>query len=323
MPTKAYEHFKQFGTPNGPGVPDALKNGGPMPPMPPAQGGPNAYPGPTGGMPGPGNLPMVPPDYQPPEPEIPDGVMGGKISIGGVDGLKITVNEAPSKNAMLYIHGGGFTIGSGMTAGSLLKMFSEKTGLDCYAVEYGLAPYHTFPEPVEQCQQFYLGLKEMGYENIVVGGESAGAALSLGVTFQLRNCGDPQPAALWLSSPLDDLVMSRTETYMQDMFSACGDAIVEVYAPGCDTTDPRISPIYGDYTDFPPMIIQVGGGESLAAGGVRIAAKAARCNSEVILHFGKDMPHTFAMDYEHYPEAAFAMEEIIAFIKSRLDMIGK
>jgi acetyl esterase/lipase len=66
------------------------------------------------------------------------------------------------------------------------------------------------------------------------------------------------------------------------------------------------------------MIIQTGGGESLSAGGVRLAAKAAKANVEVVLHFGQDMPHTFAMDYRYYPEAAQAMEEILTFVNNRL-----
>lgn len=68
------------------------------------------------------------------------------------------------------------------------------------------------------------------------------------------------------------------------------------------------------------MVIQTGGGESLSAGAVRLAAKAARANVEVLFHFGQDMPHTFAMDYNYYPEAKMAMEEILTFIEKRLEI---
>lgn len=314
MPSKEFLAF-QCNVPTAPPAPNA-----------PQQGGPNAYPGASDDMPpmpgGPGDMgvPMMPPDYVPPEPVIPEGVTGGKVTVGGVQGLHITCPGVREKCAMLYIHGGGFTIGSAMTAAPLLKLFAEKAGLEGYSVEYGLAPYHPFPEGVEDCINFYKGLLEAGYEKIIIGGESAGAELTLAVALALKDRGLPLPTALWCSSPLDDILLNRQELYSVDFLCASSDKIMEVYAPGADSKDPLLSPIYGDFTGMPPMIIQTGGGESLAAGGVRLAEKAARANVEVVLHFGQDMPHTFAMDYEHYPEAAFAMDEIIRFIVFRLEL---
>ena len=326
MPSKEFIAF-QSNVPTAPPMP-----GGPA--APDMQGGPNAYPGANGGMPPSANpnapgpdmmggmgVPMMPPDYVPPEPEIPEGVTGEKVTMNGVLGLHITKPGVREKCAMMYIHGGGYTIGSAMTAGPLLKLFAEKAGLEGYSVEYGLAPYHPFPEGIEDCVNFYMGLKEAGYEKIIVGGESAGAGLTLAVALALRDRGLPLPTALWCSSPIDDIVLTRQEVYKKDFLSDSSEKILNVYAPGQDGKDPLMSPIYGDFTGLPPMIIQTGGGESLAAGGVRLAEKAARANVEVILHFGQDMPHTFAMDYEHYPEAAFAMDEIIRFVVARLDIL--
>ncbi len=318
MPSKEFLDFQvniPTAPPNAPGGPAA-----PGPDGAPMQGGPNAYPGAAPGSPAPAGVPMMPPGYVPPDPEIPAGCSGGKVTVGGVSGMHLTKPGVKDKCAMLYIHGGGYTIGTAMTAGPLLSYFADACGLEGYSVEYGLAPEHPFPEGVMDCVHFYQGLLEMGYEKIVVGGESAGAGLTLSLALALKDRGLPLPAALWCSSPVDDIRTKDHEIYKEDFLCASCEEIVKVYAPDADPRDPLLAPIYGDFTGMPPMILQCGGGESLAAGTVRLAEKAARANCEVVLHFGQDMPHTFAMDYEHYPEAAFAMEEICRFINFRLSL---
>jgi acetyl esterase/lipase len=314
MPSKEFLAYRDQ-IPTAPPMPGGAAPAGPMP------GGPNAYPGAAPGSAAPDfGVPVLPPDYVPPEPVIPAGCTGGKVTVGGVTGLHVTMPGVREKAALLYLHGGGFTIGSAMTAGPLLKLFAERAGLEGYAVEYGLAPYHPFPEGVEDCVAFYKGLLDMGYTKIVVGGESAGAGLTLSLALALKDRGLPRPVALWCSSPVEGVGPAQGEAYIQDFLADSTDKIRAVYAPDADPCDPLLSPICGDFTGLPPMILQAGGGESLAAGAVRLAEKAARANVEVVLHFGQDMPHTFAMDYALYPEAAYAMDEILAFVRQWLEL---
>ncbi|NTV91049.1 MAG: alpha/beta hydrolase [Clostridiales bacterium] len=276
---------------------------------------------PEGGMEGlRGGVPMMPPDWTPPEPSIPEGYDGGTVTLRGVKGLYMSKAGLREKCAFLHIHGGGFTIGTAMTCSEILRHFIENTGMESYSVEYGLAPKHPFPEGVEDCVAFYLGLLDMGYERIIVGGESAGAGLTLSLTLALKERGLPLPTALWCSSPIDDIEFYKKELYMKDMFVELGDAIYNVYAPGTDKKNPLISPIYGDFSGFPPLLIQTGGEESLAAGAVRLAAKAAAADVDVTFHYGKGMAHTYAMEFGVYPEATFAMKEITTFINNVLDL---
>lgn len=309
MPSKEFLAF-QSNIPTAPPTGDnpSFNPGGPV------QGGPNNYPGADLGV------PMFPEDYVAPEPELPAGTTGGKVTVNGVPGLHLTMPGVREKCAFLYLHGGGFTIGSAMTGGPLLKLFAERLGLEGYGVEYRLAPWYPFPAGVEDCVNFYEGLLNMGYEQIVVGGESAGAALTLSVALAAKARGLKLPAVLWCSSPVDDVEWYKQELYTHDFLSESSDKVQKAYAPDADPKDPLLSPIYGDFAGLPPMVIQTGGGESLSAGAVRLAAKAARANVEVLFHFGQDMPHTFAMDYNYYPEAKMAMEEILTFIEKRLEI---
>ena len=266
-------------------------------------------------------IPMVGPDYMPPEPEIPQGYTGGKVTVGGVDGLHITRPGARQGVAHMHIHGGGYTIGSAMTNGELLAEFLEGTGLEGYSVEYGLAPWHPYPQGLNDCLNFYKGLLDMGYEKIVVGGESAGGGLTLSLVHALKEQGLPLPAAIWCSSPAVDLCFDQKELFLRDMMLSTSEGIRQAYAPGADLEDPKVSPAFGDFTGFPTMYIQAGGGECLSASIVRMAAAAMKANNEVYFHFGQDMPHTFALDYKSYPEARHAMDDLIAFINRTLALM--
>ena len=262
----------------------------------------------------------VPPDYQAPEPEIPEGFAGGKVVLGGVPGMKLTREGVREKAAMLYIHGGGYTLGSGMTAGAFLAHILERTNLEGYSVDYSLAPYAKFPVAINEIVAFYKGLMDAGYERVVVGGESAGAGLTLSLVMALKMEGLPLPAAIWCSSPVDDIRFDQQEVFIRDMFCASNGDMLEAYVGDADPRDPRISPIYGDFSDFPPAFIQAGSRESLAAGALRIVDKLVRAGNEVHFTFGKGMPHTFAMDYAIYPEAENAMNEILTFVNNVLSL---
>lgn len=260
-------------------------------------------------------IPVYQENYQFPTAKLPENYEGGEIFIRNIRGYQLSKKGVRQDCIMLYIHGGGFTIGSVMDRIPFLQQFVDKCNIACFGVEYSLAPWHPFPQGLEDCLQFYEGLIDAGNKKIIVGGESAGASLTLSVALALKIRGIPLPAALWCSSPLDDAEWFKKECYTHDFFSDCAEKVLELYAPDADRKNPLLSPIYGNFHGMPPMIIQTGGGESLAAGAVRLAQKAAAANVEVVLHFGKDMPHTFAKDYPYYPEAADALDEIAAFLK--------
>lgn len=262
-------------------------------------------------------VPMLPPDISF-EPEIPEGYEGAAVTIGGVKGLYVTKPGLSKKVAHMHIHGGGYTVGTAMRSGELLAHFIEKTGLPGYSVEYRMGPYHQHPAGLEDCLNFYRGLLDQGYEKIVVGGESAGASLTLCLVHCLKQKGLPLPAVIWCSSPPVDQYFDEEELYLRDMFVDTAESIRKVYFEGTEREDPLASPIYGDLSGFPPMVIQAGEQESLSAGVVRFVEKACRAGNEVHFTFGKEMLHTFALDYKLYPEAEYAMNEITNFISFQL-----
>ena len=95
-----------------------------------------------------------------------------------------------------------------------------------------------------------------------MGGESAGAGLTLSLVHALNMEGLPLPAAIWCSSPVDNIRFDLEEVFQQDMFTQTCEDMLEVYAGDAELTDPRLSPIYGDFSCFPPSFIQAGSRES-------------------------------------------------------------
>lgn len=268
----------------------------------------------------PEGVPMLPAGYEPPDPVVPEGYSGGKAIVGGIPGIFLARPGMRERSCFMHIHGGGYTVGSAMECMGILQRFAEDCRLEGFSVEYRLAPGAVFPAAVEDCIAFYAGLLEKGYEHIVVGGESAGATLSLSLTHALKARGLMLPAAIWCSSPVDDALYSRREYFRHDPFIGLCEEIFNIYAPGADPEDPLLSPVFGDFSGFPPLCIQAGGAESLAAGAVRLAAKAAAADVDVVFRYGKGMGHTYAMLYGAFPEATNAMREITRFVNDNLNL---
>lgn len=265
--------------------------------------------------------PTLPDDFRAPVPTLPDGYTGGEVFIGGVRGLHMTRPGVRAKCCMMHIHGGGFTIGTAMDAVDVLAEISRQTGLECYSVDYRLAPKYRHPLMLDDCVDFYKGLLEMGYEQIFVGGESAGALLSITTTLRLRDEGVRLPAGIWCSSPPGDANYANEELFVHDMFSDVGDDVFGIYTnPGQDIRDPYLSPVYADFTGFPPTLLQAGSAESLGASVARMVYPMCKANVDLTFRFGKGMEHTYCMYFGQFPEATQAMRDICNFINDTLDL---
>ena len=131
------------------------------------------------------------------------------------------------------------------------------------------------------------------------------------------------PDALWCSSPAVDLWFDERKTYVRDELTELAPAIRKLYAPEGRRDDPLLNPLLGDYHGFPPMLIQCGGADSLAEGGVVLAGKACAAGADVHLHFGSGLPHCFPDPCAAYPEALEGAAEVVRFFRSVLALDGQ
>ena len=256
---------------------------------------------------------------------VPADVVQKPVEIGGVPGIDVTVPGSDAERVILYFHGGVYVIGSAATSVPLVSDLVRRTGVHAVTLDYRLAPEHPYPAAVEDARAAYEGLLAQGIEpgQIVLAGDSAGGGLAVATLLAAKAAGLPLPAGAFLMSPYADLTLSgETLTEKEPLDPILTPLGLRVRAPeylaGTDAADPLISPIFGDLTGLPPLLIQVGSHEILLSDALRLAARAATDDVAVTLEVTPGVPHVFQGYAVLLDEAAAALDRASAFIKAQL-----
>jgi len=185
--------------------------------------------------------------------------------------------EENAERAILYVHGGGFMLGGGGEAAVLPSMqMAGMAATRTYAVDYRMVPDVSFPDPMLDVLDAYRFLLERHKpENIALFGASAGANLAPAALLKARDSGLPLPAACAVHSAPSDIACTGdsefTNVTVDTVLVELDQKIPQYYADGHDTTDPYLSPVYGDYTKgFCPSILTSGTRDLLLTGAVRL-----------------------------------------------------
>lgn len=251
----------------------------------------------------------------------PAGVRIERVSAGTVPARWVDVAGAPQDRVLLYLHGGAFITETPVFHGALLARICRAAGARGLMVSYRLAPEHPYPAALDDCIAAYHWLLAQGWPagRIIVAGDSAGGNLTLALLLRLRDEGVPLPACAVALSPVTDFTFSGDSVQrndgVDDMFSADLMApLVPVYlTDGALRTDPYVSPVFGDFTGLPPLLLIVGSTELLLDDSVRVAQRWP--GAMLLVWHG--MPHVFA-GFEVLPEAQAAIERIAGFVRDHL-----
>lgn len=223
------------------------------------------------------------------------------------------------RRAILYCHGGGYTSGNLGYSRPLSAKLSSITGWQTLSFEYRLAPEHPFPAAIDDAMKAWDYLMYLGYgaHDIVVAGDSAGGNMALVLCHQLKAAGRKLPGRLVLMSPWTDMTASgKSYTERADIDPTITidyiKAVRGVYARDNSLTSPLLSPLFGDFSDFPPTLIQVGSNEILLSDSVRLRDRMLMAQVPCKLEVWSNMWHIFQM----YPlkRAGEAMESIGRFL---------
>lgn len=250
-----------------------------------------------------------------------------KINAGGVEALWINAcmqNES-NKATILFLHGGAYTMGSPHTHTGLTGMLSQMSQLRVLSVDYRLAPENPHPAAVQDAVGAYRWLLQQGIpaKSIVIGGDSAGGGLTFATLLALKDKGIPLPAAAFAISPWVDLAITgetiNSKADIDPMITLSGiEYMAELYADHADVRLPLISPLYGDLSGLPPVLIHVGTSEMLHSDSLRMADKLKKAGVDCVIKEWEDLFHVFHAVVA-LPEAKIATEEIAAFIKSHIN----
>jgi acetyl esterase/lipase len=232
------------------------------------------------------------------------------------------VGDPDSKNIILYLHGGGYVVGSRATHRSMVRELCKQSHCRALLIEYRLAPEHPFPAALDDAYLAYNWLLAQGYanENIFIAGDSAGAGLTLACLLKLRDQNQPLPRAAGLFSPWTDLTASGESVETRDARDPMitGSKIpvaAEIYAAGEDLTHPYVSPHFAELSGLPPLFVQVGSEEVLFDDADRLVKKAKAAGVHAELEIWQGMPHVHQIAYKLVPEARQALQTMGQFFK--------
>jgi acetyl esterase/lipase len=255
---------------------------------------------------------------------VPADVQHRPTTIGGVDAVEVTVQGRDADNVILYFHGGVYVIGTAAASVPLVGDLARRTGAKAFTVDYRLAPEHPYPAAVEDAQAAYEGLLGRGLEpsQIALAGESAGGGLAVATLLALRAAGTPLPSCAFLMSPYADLTLSgetlAKKQSVDPILTPEGLRLrVPDYLAGADASDPLISPVFGDLSGLPPLLIQAGSHEILLSDAVRLAGRAAVADVPVTLDVTSGVPHVFQSFAAVLDEAGAALDRASDFLKTR------
>ena len=254
---------------------------------------------------------------------VGDDVKCEPVSAGGVKAEWVTAPNADSGRAVLYLHGGGYVIGSIATHRGLAARISRAAKARVLLIDYRLAPEHPFPAAVEDAVAAYRWMLTSGLKasRIAIAGDSAGGGLTVATLVAIRDAKVVTPAAGVCLSPWTDLEglgdSMKTKSSVDPMVQK--EALLEMaahYLAGQDARHPLAAPLYADLAGLPPLLIQVGTAETLMDDSTRLAERARKAGVKVTLEPWENMIHVFQAFAPMLEEGQQAIEKIGDFVRA-------
>ncbi|MBP7508745.1 MAG: alpha/beta hydrolase [Prolixibacteraceae bacterium] len=258
--------------------------------------------------------------------KAPHGYKLTKFDIEGVPAELLEKGDG-SDTIILQFHGGAYIIGLTDLYRTLAVRYCRLSkGASVLTIDYRVAPENTFPAALIDAYKAWEWLINKGYkpENIIIVGDSAGGNLTLALTAKLRNEGKQLPGALICMSPWADIAMEgesyKYNLHKDPMFGLKENEIIPEmktkivsYAGNTDPHDKYLSPVYGEFTNFPRMLIQVGTHEVLESDAITVYEKAKAKGVNVTLTRYEGMFHVFQI-FGNFKESRMAWKEVAEFL---------
>lgn len=257
---------------------------------------------------------------------LPRGVQSEMVEMDQYPAEWFTPKKCRTDRVILFLHGGGFSVGSLITHRALAAKVAQQAECKSLIINYRKSPEHPFPAAQEDALHAYRFLLSEGFDSsqIALCGDSAGGGLCMTLLLKLKELGIAMPAAAVLFSPWVDLTFSGESADQNQP----RDPIVKVdhlrdwadsYANGLPLDHPMISPLFGDLSDLPPILIQASDAEVLTDDAVRLGRNLARAHSPSHLQLYPGLLHVWQLFWRYTPEANEALEHAGTFVRKKMD----
>ena len=229
---------------------------------------------------------------------LPKNTKFKRVSVGNIDAEWITCGEFETDKVFMFMHGGGYYRGSVASTRPTVARISAEAKVRCLSIEYRLAPEYPFPAAIDDTYTAYNWLLKEGVKpkNIIVSGQSAGGGLCLALLLKLKENFFSQPRGAVALSPWTDLTQSgKTMKINADIDPVISkeylDRMANLYLAKTPNTTPLASPLYGELSGLPPLLVQVGSAETMLDDSRRFVEKAKEAKVDVQIEVYKDMFH--------------------------------
>lgn len=230
------------------------------------------------------------------------------------------LNDTNTKNRrfMLYLHGGGFIVGSPGTHRLLVYDICKATGMTALVIDYRRPPENPYPAPELDCFEAYKWLcSKVGASRVVLAGDSAGGALVLKTLVRARDAGLPKARCAILLSPWVDLFDNERESCIKNSFIDYIPVHMIPFAAQMfiDPPDNVHSAIHQNLQGLPPLMVEVGESEVLRDGIIAFIRKAQSSGVYVEHNIYTDMVHVFQLlGFTQQREAKLSFHNMSVFV---------
>ena len=258
------------------------------------------------------------------------GVTIQQSNIDGVSTYSLTplsLSAKHNKHLFIYLHGGAYIFGGGMSGLSEAILIASRVHIPVIAIDYRMPPDAPYPAAQEDVLRVYQSLIKSTYspKSIVLGGSSSGGGLVLSVVHKLKALNISLPGALFTGTPWSDLSKTGDSLYINEgidrkivTYDGFLPEAVKLYAHGEDIKNPGLSPVYGDFTGFPPTMLVTGTRDLFLSMTVRVHRKLKAAGVTADLNVYEGLSHVEYFVVPDAPESIEVYKELGLFLEQNL-----
>jgi epsilon-lactone hydrolase len=243
-----------------------------------------------------------------------------QTTVAGIPALHLEPKGHKAEGHLLFLHGGGYAIGSSATHRTLAARLALGASMSATVLDYRLAPEHPYPAGLDDCLAAYESLLEVwGPQSLAIAGDSAGGGATLATLLRIRDRGVAAPAAAVMFSPWVDLtgtsVSMRERAGVDPMLKPRHlERFGDWYVNGVSKDNIEVSPMFAELHGLPPMLVMVGSDEVLFDDSVTLVKRVNEAGGQATLDIADGMWHVYQLLAPVLPEANSALAMASRFL---------